>query len=102
MHSQFQSKFLRRRQNFARLRDIEITALAKDIAELRQLLLRDAWQHFINHKIDIFIRRRVARDGVSAEKRWDNFERELLTELPHHSQYLQLIVERESVTRLRF
>ena len=90
MHAQFHPELFRRDQNLSRLLEVEITALAKDVAKLREILLRDARQHFVDHKIDISLRRLsiFARNRVRAEKRRHNFEQRFLIEPLRHAQNL--------------
>ena len=55
MAAKFESELLCRSQSLLRLFNVEITALGKHIAKLREFFFHDTRQHFVDHKIDIFI-----------------------------------------------
>ena len=86
MRAQLEPKLLRCRQNPSRLLDIEVTALAKDVAKLGQLFRRDSWQHLVDHKIDIVRFSKFARDRMRTQKRRDNLDSRLSIESPHRPQ----------------
>ena len=93
---------LRRHQNFLRIRQIEITVLAKDVAAFGQLLLRHGRQHLVNDKRDVLFGcpAKLFRNRVCAEKRRDKFNRGRLVQSPDNAENFQFFLERQSVAGL--
>ena len=93
---------LRRHQDFLRVREIEVAALAEDVAAFRQFLLGHGRQHLVNDKRHVLFGRaaELFRNGMCTEKRRDKFNRGRFVQLTDNAQNFQLFLERQAVTGL--
>src|SRR5207245_895534 len=102
--AQTESMTARRRKNPPGLVDRKHLFLAKDIAVLGQLILPDAGQHFVDDQLDISSSSRFVlfRNIVRAQTSWHVLKRRDLAQALDGVENLQLVFEREPVTRFRF
>ena len=94
-----------RRQNRARLLEGENARLAEDISKAGKLLARYSRQDLVEKQADVIAAPRVARavlhrNLVRAKPGGNESQREVRGETRDDSQRLQLIVERQAVSRL--
>src|SRR5450432_1894258 len=104
VHSKLQTSSLCRAQNPAGGVQIEITALAKDVAVLREVLPNDFRNHLLDHTIGVLRRSstKLFGNGVRTEKRRHELDRRCLVQTANYAQNFQLVFQRESITGLCF
>ena len=91
-------------KNFFRIRDVEVAALAENVAAFGQLFLGYARQHLVDDERDILLGRaaKLFRNGVCAEKRRHKFDRRFRIQPANHAQNLQLVLHGQPIAGLCF
>ena len=92
---------LRRHQDFFRFREVEVAALAKNIAAFGKLFLSHGRQHLVNDERHILLRcaAKLFWDGVRAKERRHKFNRCRLVQLPDDTQNLSALRQATSHSR---
>src|SRR3954462_1109513 len=93
MHSEAQPMSLRGSHDFLGISNVEIAALAKDVATLGETRLGDPRQHFVNDEGNILFRSasKFIWHRVGSKKSWNEFQRGLSVQASNRAKQFYFV-----------